>query len=122
MVELRAGEALGLVPACDWHWLTILQPTDEERTLAKELESRLDPGEAECLAVAQMRRCKFLSDDLTARRLALHREVNLSGTLGVLLTLVDRGHLSLAEANGLLAAMISHGYRSPVESLEELLL
>lgn len=119
--ELRAGEALGLVPSCDWNWLTILEPTDEERRLAADLERQVDPGEAECLAVAQMRQCKFFSDDFAVRRLARQRGLVVSGTLGVLLALVDEKNLSLEEADSLLTIMISRGYRSPVRSLQELL-
>ena len=121
MTELHAGESQGLVPSCDWGWLTILDLTDEERRLADELQRQLDPGEAECLAVAQTRGHRFFSDDFAARRLARQRSVKVSGTLGVLLALVDEGHLSLEEADRLLAIMISHGYRSPVKSLQDLL-
>jgi predicted nucleic acid-binding protein len=121
MAELQAGETLGLVPRCDWAWLTVVQPTDEEHRLALLLRQQLDPGEAECLAVAQMRRRTFLSDDFAARRLAREHKLTVSGTLGVLLVLVDEKRLSQEEADGLLAAMISHGYRSPVNSLRLLL-
>lgn len=121
MAELETGEKLGLVPACDWDWLTILKPTDEEQKLAAELLQQLDAGEAECLAVAQTRGSKFFSDDFAARRLAEQRGVVVSGTLGVLLALVDLQHLSLEEADRLLNLMIGCGYRSSVKSLRELL-
>jgi predicted nucleic acid-binding protein len=118
--ELRAGESLGLVPACDWSWLQVLEPTDDERRTAIEFARQLDPGEAECLAVALERNCPFLSDDFAARRTAELRGLAVSGTLGVLARLIEAGLLSLAEANVLLAQMIDHGYRSPVRSLESL--
>jgi len=121
LAELRAGEALGLVPACDWSWVSVLEPTTEERTLAAGLARQLDPGEAECLAVAQVKRCVFLSDDLAARRLASQRGIMVSGTLGTLLMLVERKDLSVGEVDALLGDMIDRGYRSPVASLAELL-
>ncbi|MCC7355614.1 MAG: DUF3368 domain-containing protein [Anaerolineae bacterium] len=121
MTELRDGVSLGLVPPCDWSWLQILEPTLEERTLAAALSLQLDFGEAECLAVAQSRRCLFLSDDLAARRLAMGRGVKVSGTIGVLLLLVKRGELPVGDADDLLASMVTHGYRSPVSSLADLL-
>lgn len=121
MTELRAGKVLGLVPVCDWDWLRVLEPTDDEHRLAVTLEQQLDPGEAECLAVAETRGYTFLSDDFVARRLAQQRHVTVSGTLGVLLTLVHEAHLTVEEADSLLAVMMSHGYRSPVKSLSELL-
>lgn len=121
MAELKAGEALGLVPPCNWSWLPTLEPTDEEYRLAAALLQQLDPGEAECLAVAQLRQCKFFSDDFAARRLARQRGLTVSGTLGILLVLVDEKRLSPEEADHLLAIMIHHGYRSPVNSLRLLL-
>ena len=122
LTELREGERLGVVPPCDWHTLRVLMPTDEELRLALQLASQLDPGEAEGLAVAETRHCIFLSDDRAARRLAQQRGLPISGTLGVLLALVKGGRLRVEEADAFLATMIAHGYRSPVNSLVELLL
>lgn len=45
----------------------------------------------------------------------------ISGTLGLLMRLIDLKALSLAEGDALLARMIAAGYRSPVTSLKELL-
>ncbi len=56
----------------------------------QELSRQVDAGEAECLAVAVTRGYTFLSDDFAARRVAKTRGVAISGTLGVLLLLVDR--------------------------------
>jgi len=120
LAELHAGESLGLVPACDWIWLQVLEPTDDERRVAAELARQLDPGEAECLAVALSRDCRFLSDDFAARRMAELKSLAVSGTLGVLARLIEASLLSLAEADDLLVQMIDHGYRSPVRSLESL--
>ncbi len=119
--ELQTGEALGLIPVCDWSWVQVLEPTADERGLAVGLSRQLDPGEAECLAVALSRAGRFLSDDFAARRAAEARGVIVSGTLGVLIVLVETGRLSLAEADDLLGVMIEHGYRSPVRSLHILL-
>jgi predicted nucleic acid-binding protein len=119
--ELRAGEAQGLIPRCDWNWLSVLELSDQEQALITDFSRFLDPGEAECLAVAITRRCEFFSDDLAARRLAAQRSLTVSGTLGVLLTLVHRGHLTLEKANAVLETAILHGYRSTVKSLQQLL-
>lgn len=121
LAELRAGELAGLVPFCDWGWLTLLAPTAAESAAAADLERQLDPGEAECLAVALQRGYHFLSDDFAARRLAEAKGVIVTGTIGILLKGVATGVLALAEADGLLAEMIRHGYRAPVHSLTELL-
>lgn len=121
LAELRAGEQTGRVPSCDWGWLTVLAPTAAESAAAADLERQLDPGEAECLAVALQRGYRFLSDDFAARRLAEAKGVVVSGTIGILLKGIATGVLALAEADRLLAEMISHGYRAPVRSLRELL-
>jgi predicted nucleic acid-binding protein len=120
MAEVRVGEALGLVPACDWGWLQILEPNADRRRLAADLARQLDPGEAECLAAALSVDGRFLSDDFAARRLAASRGVVVSGTLGVLAKLVEGGLLALDEADALLQQMIERGYRAPVRSLQDL--
>ena len=119
--ELRQGEALGYLPHLDWSWLEILLPTSEEESLAKSFLAQLDAGEAESLAVAIERNGVFLSDDLAARRLAQHYGIRVSGTLGLLLELMEAKHIDLMEGDRLLAVMITNGYRAPVSSLGELL-
>jgi len=121
LAELRVGEQAGLVPVCDWAWLTVLTPTAAELATAADLQRQLDPGEAECLAVALQRGCRFLSDDFAARRMAEAKGLTVSGTIGILLKGVTGGTLALPEADRLLAEMIRHGYRAPVRSLRQLL-
>jgi predicted nucleic acid-binding protein len=120
VAELRAGEQAGLVPECDWTWLTVLTPTAVELATAADLQRQLDPGEAECLAVAIHRGYRFLSDDFAARRIAEAKRLVVSGTIGILLKGSATGALSLPVADRLLAEMITHGYRAPVRSLREL--
>jgi predicted nucleic acid-binding protein len=122
LAELRAGESQGLVPACDWSWLEVLTPDTGEERLAGELARQLDPGEAECLAVAISRGCRVLSDDFAARRLGEGKGLAVSGTLGVLVRLCEMRLLSPGEADELLTQMIGHGYRSPMRSVKGLLL
>lgn len=119
--ELDEGERLGIVAKCDWSWLEILHLAPEERILADELGSRVDAGEAECLALAKLRGWLPLTDDRTARKVAQAIGVETSGTLGCLGRLVSRTILSLDEADRLLQKMSSLGYRSPIRSLRELL-
>lgn len=121
ITELRAGETAGFVPVVDWSWLTVVSPTQPELNLAGQLENRLDSGEAECLAIAYTRQAKFLSDDLAARRLAQQYDVVVSGSLGVLLRLVEDNQVTVSQADHLLQSMMACGYRSPVASLQALL-
>ena len=78
-------------------------------------------GEAASLAIAIHRGYRFLTDDRAARRYAAWAGVPVTGTLGVLMQLVDQGMLTLDDANDLLQGMISRaGYRSPVTDLRML--
>ena len=118
--EFTRGVDLGFVPPTDWTWLPVLKPSAQERLLADGLGHQLDPGEAECLAVAIQRNCGFLSDDFAARRLAQAKGIPTSGTLGILLKLVSDSHVSLDQADRLLMEMIQNGYRSPVSTLRQI--
>lgn len=47
--------------------------------------------------------------------------VEISGTLGILKVAVEEGKLSTKEADEVLQEMIRGGYRSPIQSVKELL-
>ncbi len=119
--ELAVGERLGLVPSCDWSWLQAIELTDTEQVRAAELRNYLQAGEAACIAVAAARGGLLLTDDGAARRMAGSLEVSVSGTIGVLLRLWRRGILAIEEGDRLLSEMMDRGYRSPVQSLHEIL-
>ncbi len=70
---------------------------------------------------ALIRNCRILTDDRDAREFARHLKIPLSGTLGVLVCLIDIGSLSLDDADALLSQLMTAGYRSPVTSLQDLL-
>jgi uncharacterized protein len=118
--ELAEGEHSGQVPMVDWNWLTVIELTPDEKMRADQLEKVLDFGEAECIAVAQTRNWIILTDDRDARRMAQSLGIDLSGTLGALINLVEHSILTLTQADALLKEMQQHGYRSPVNSLSEL--
>lgn len=120
MVELRTGVKLGFVPRCDWLWIATVTLTHGEQLLAGRFRTVLDLGESECLAVAVSRSAVFMTDDLAARRLAQRQGIAVSGTLGALQALVARRFLFMEDADEYLAAMVVHGYRSPVGSLRDL--
>jgi len=118
--ELQAGVRLGRIPDIDWSWLTVLPLTEVEREARDELMPPLDEGEAACLALARSRGYAFLTDDRVARREARRLGVPLSGTIGVLKSLVDDGFVTLEEADEALQQMMALGYHSPVRTLSEL--
>ncbi len=101
--------------------LTALSTKDEMMTFNQLLNS-LHSGEASCLSIAWHRQWTFLSDDKAARKVGQRLKVPISGTLGILLSLVKRERLPLIEADQVLHQMIVRGYYSPVTSLNEILL
>lgn len=103
-------------------WINIItiEGFEELQTL-NTLPRQLHRGEAECLTIAQHRDWLFLTDDQAARRLARHRNIELSGTLGCLVIAVEQSYCSLANANEYLAQMIESGYRSPLRDIAPLL-
>jgi predicted nucleic acid-binding protein len=103
-----------------WLHLTSLQTADEFRLYGSLLTS-LHSGEAACLSIAHHRSWTVLSDDKKARKVGRRMNIILSGTIGILLALVEENLLALNEANLLLQEMIRGGYHPPVNKLDELL-
>lgn len=118
--EFNEGVARGRLPQVGLDWLEVVSLEADEEALYQELTGRLNAGEAACLAVAAHRGGRVLTDDRDARILAAQIKIPISGTLGSLLRLIRMQALTLSEANELLSQMIAHGYRSPVEKLEDL--
>jgi len=103
-----------------WLHLTSLYTPSEFQTFGKLL-SNLHNGEASCLSVAFHRGWMFLSDDKAARNAATKIGVEISGTLGVLLSSVKKHIITLDEGNSMLQTMIGNGYHSPISSLDDIL-
>ena len=119
-LHLHAIEAALAYPwASGWLSVVPLEPVHEQ-PLYVDLSSSLGAGEASCLAVAVSRRLILATDDLAARREASRRGVRLTGTVGILISMVRAGDLQLAQANGLLSQMIAFRFRAPVDHLDEL--
>jgi len=104
----------------DWARLAVLE-NESERTLFRNLLGIVGYGEAAGIAIAKERHLVFFSDDRKARRVAQDQGVGISGTLGMLELLVEEGRLPIGEADAVLSRMIEDGYRSPIQSLRELL-
>jgi predicted nucleic acid-binding protein len=69
--------------------------------------------------MAQSRHLPVYTDDRRARWIGRSLALDISGTLGCLLDLVERSHLHPDEADLLLTRMRHRGYRSPVASLKD---
>lgn len=119
MDEFLAGVERGRLPDTRWDWLTVVELAEDEQASFEQLLQQLNAGEASCLAVAARRQGRVLTDDRDARKLAAQLRVPVSGTLGVLLYLVEEQRLSLSQANQLLQEMMGKGYRTPVDHLDQ---
>lgn len=115
--EFRAGIEQGRLPQGGWPEIDRVELSVEEQRLAEQLPPGLGAGERSSLAVASTRRGLFVSDDRRARLQARDLGVRVTGTLGVLLLLVENGCLELQKANRLLGEMIASGFHSPVEKI-----
>lgn len=118
--ELNLGVRRGLVPACDWSWLKILDLSQREQAQVDQFGRALDPGEAACIAIAVSRGGLMLSDDWKARAFGCSLGLEVSGSLGVLNNLVLKQVLSLEGADTLLVEMVRCGFHSPYRSLREI--
>ena len=118
--EFVEGVARGRLPETKLDWLKVTDLESEEETHFQTLLTRVNVGEAACLTVAAKRNGRILTDDRDARKLAAQLKIPVSGTIGILLRLVQIDALALDEANEILVQMIFKGYRSPVQNLEEL--
>ena len=118
--ELEKGVQLGRLPECDWAWLQHLRLTRAEEAQFHKLVRHLGKGEASCLAVAFHRSYKIATDDRDARQWAVQLTIPHTGTLGILVTLVKQGNMTLEEGNTWLRQMIEIGYYSPILNLDEL--
>jgi predicted nucleic acid-binding protein len=116
--ELAQGERGGLIPKEDWGWLEVVSLTPAELAVSQQLQRQVDLGEADCLAVSQARSMTLYTDDRRARRLGRSMGLDITGTLGCLLELVEFALLDLEDADLLLTQMRKRGYRSPVASLK----
>jgi predicted nucleic acid-binding protein len=102
-----------------WLYLTALNSSDEFQTFGRLL-GNLHSGEASCLSIAYHRGWTFLSDDQAARKAGSALDISISGTLGILLSLIKGNLLSLVDADAVLNQMVQTGYYSPVTSLSEI--
>ena len=79
--ELQAGVRQDKLPSLDWSWLRIWSLEEVEVPHYNRFLSRLNAGEAACLAIALHRNCRILTDDRDAREFARHSNQTLAASL-----------------------------------------
>jgi predicted nucleic acid-binding protein len=81
-----------------------------------EAVSGLDPGERDAIALAvEIRADRLLADDLRARKAAVQLGFQIVGTLGVLASAADAGHLDFEAA---IVELLGLGFRASAGSIE----
>ena len=83
-----------------------------------EFLKRLDPGEADVLALAVINGWSVATGDKPARVVARKRGVKCTGTIGILFTLIKWDVISLEAGAELHQRMCEEGYHSPYKTRE----
>jgi predicted nucleic acid-binding protein len=92
----------------------------EER--ASELANRLDPGEAQAFAVADVYDGTLVTDDGPARTLARNEAVPVTGSIGVLVRAVEYERISVSDADSWLKQWVDEtDYRAPSRDFSDYL-
>jgi len=91
----------------------------QAQELETELLEKLDRGETQSLAVAEVSDGTIVTDDGDAGRTTNDRDVNLTGSIGLLVRFVEEGRLPTRTADGYLKRWIDEaGFRSPARDLD----
>ena len=114
--QLRTKQAIN-----DNKWLLVTGLENQELEIFFRLSEKLHIGEASCLAIAQIRRWMFLTDDGNARNYAEKFNIMLSGTVGILRDAVYEKLITIVQGEKYLQIMIKYGYRSPIKHLRSVL-
>ena len=121
----RAIHALGveqIEAALEDGWLQTVRLTAEERNLMQRLtrRSRLDQGESESIALANVRGLRLIVDDKEARSVAAAAGIEYQGTAGTFLEAYLRQHLNLGELEATLRDLSQILWISPTVVAEVL--
>jgi predicted nucleic acid-binding protein len=120
--EFQVGIDQGLFIETDLSWLNLTEIAhSQEIQLSENFQRDLGKGESECLAIAICRDYAFLTDDHQARLFGLREKIQISGSIGVLISLVTKSTISLPDGNLVLREFIDNGYFSPIGSLNDLI-
>lgn len=98
MREYQAGVAAVGVSQDVWEDLPVVELSETEQVWITDLPPYLGAGEAACLAAAVFRNGAFASDDRKARNVARSFELQVIGTVGILLRSIETRLLTIEEA------------------------
>lgn len=100
--------------------IPVVELDDESTKLVEQFIDRLDRGEAEALVLAEHHRGLVITDDGVARELARERTIQFTGSIGVLIELVDDDHVTESTADSWLKQWIDDtDYYAPSRELTD---
>lgn len=94
----------------------------KESELLDTLNTLLDQGESEAIALALELRLKLIIDEKKGRKIAMNQGIEIIGLLGVIYLNIVKGFLSITQAEAFLASTINHGYRINQKLVNDMLL
>jgi predicted nucleic acid-binding protein len=95
--------------------------SSDERDRHTYLLTILNSGEASCVACAEAREGRAVTDDRVARRICAERSVPVTGTIGILVASCAEQSIAADDADIVLQVMIDKGFYSPVRRISEIL-
>lgn len=102
--------------------IPVVELTTDAMQDRRQFEQQLDAGEAAALALAEHRGGLLVTDDGPARSLARDRDVHFTGTIGVLVELVETETVDVDIAREWLTRLVDEAsYRAPSKDLSEFL-
>jgi predicted nucleic acid-binding protein len=102
--------------------IVFVEPIISELEIESEAAADLDSGEKHALAAAIRHDATIATDDLAAREVADALGIPLTGSVGLLIRLVQRGTIDEDEADEIHQRWVDEGnFRSPVDSVSEVL-
>ena len=97
------------------------QLSGRERVIYGELLNSLAPGEASCIACAQVQKGVVATDDKAARVCCKECGIALTGTIGILLACCRDKSITPGLADEVLSKIIHEGFYSPIHRITDLL-
>ncbi|WP_434530837.1 twitching motility protein PilT [Haloarcula sp. NS06] len=102
--------------------IPVAELSPQAQTLEATFLERLDPGEAQAVAVAEAVDGTVITDDGDARTTAIQRDIRLTGSIGLLVRFVESDLISAAAADTYLKRWIDEaGFHSPARDFETFL-
>ncbi|WP_435118850.1 twitching motility protein PilT [Halolamina sp. C58] len=102
--------------------IPVFAPSPAATDLEEELVETLDPGEAQALAVAEVAEGIVVTDDGDARTTAAQRDVDVTGSIGLLVRFVENDQITAETADVYLKRWIDDaGFRSPARDIDAFL-